>query len=167
MSEEEQIFSSKVKYTGVFSFKDFYKFCFDYLKEEKSLDVGEGAYKEKIVGDTKEIEAKWDATKKVTDYFKFKIQVKFDIKRLANVEVMQDGIKVKTNQGEAEISVKGILIRDFEGKFEKDAFRKFLRGTYEKFIIAARIEEFEGKLIETCDGFLGQAKAYLDLEGKK
>ena len=32
--EQDLIFSSKIKYDGVFSFKDFYKFCYDWLNEE-------------------------------------------------------------------------------------------------------------------------------------
>ena len=69
--------------------------------------------------------------------------------------------------GEIEIKVSGILVRDYQGKFEKDATRKFLRGIYEKWVIPARIEHYEDKIIGQCDEFLSQAKAYLDLEGKK
>ena len=34
-------------------------------------------------------------------------------------------------------------------------------------IIPSRIKEYEDKIVGTCDEFLSQAKAYLDLEGKK
>jgi hypothetical protein len=167
MVEEEEIFSSKVKYNGIFSFKDFYKFCHSWLTDEKGLYVSEEAYKEKIAGDAKEIEVKWSATKKITDYFKFKIKIVYDIKELRNIEIVQDGVKVKTNQGAVEIKIKGVLMRDYEGKFEQTAWQKFMRSVYEKFIITSRIRQYEDKLIEWCDGFLGQAKAYLDLEGRK
>ena len=42
-----------------------------------------------------------------------------------------------------------------------------MRGVYEKWVIPSRIEQFEEKLISDCDEFLSQAKAYLDLEGKR
>src|SRR3972149_779782 len=116
MPEKETIFSSKIKSTGIFSFKDFYKFCYDWLRE---------------------------------------------------VEINQGGAKVKTNQGSVETEIKGILVRDYEGKFETSAFKKFLRGIYEKWVIPSAIEEYKGKISESCDKFLNQAKAYLDLEGKK
>ncbi len=167
MVEEEQIFSSKVKYNGVFSFKDTYKFCYDYLIEEFGLDISEEKYVEKIIGDTKNIEVKWSATKKITDYFKFKISIVYKVDGLKNIEMTQDGVKIKTNQGSIETTVKGTLMRDYEGKFEQNAFQKFLRAVYEKFIITARINEFEDKLITWCDNFLAQTKAYLDLEGRK
>lgn len=167
MSEKEEIFSSKIKYDGILSFKDFYKFCYDWLKEEEGYDVIEDKYKEKLSGNEKGIEIEWTATKKITDYFKFQIKVKFKIDRLKDVEINNEGIKIKTNQGGVETGVKGTLIRDYEGKFEKNSFQKFLRGIYEKWVIAARVEQFEDKLVGNCDEFLNQAKAYLDLEGKK
>ena len=74
---------------------------------------------------------------------------------------------MKSNKGGVEIKIKGDLIRDYQGKFEINAFQKFLRSIYEKWVIPSRIEEYEGKLAGDCDEFLAQAKAYLDLEGKK
>ena len=34
-------------------------------------------------------------------------------------------------------------------------------------VISERIEQMQGKVAGDCDEFLSQAKAYLDLEGKK
>jgi len=51
MTEKKQIFSSKVKYDGIFSFSGFYKFCYDYLTDELGLSVAESKYAEKITGD--------------------------------------------------------------------------------------------------------------------
>ena len=168
MAEKETIFSSEVKYAGIFSFKDFYKFCYEWITEETGTDsLSETKYEEKLKGDEKEIVVEWEGEKELTDYFRFDIQVKFEIRGLKNVEVMQSGKKVKTNQGSVKLKLKGILVRDYKGKFEMSAFNKFLRSTYEKWIITARIEEYKGKIAGDCDEFLSQAKAYLDLEGKK
>lgn len=168
MPEEEVKFSGSMKYTGIFSFRDFYKFCYDWLNEETGLDqFAEEKYEEKIIGEAKDVEIKWVGSKKFTDYFKFEITVKLTIRRLTTVEVMQNNTKVKANSGELKATVKGVLIRDYEQKFERDAFRKFLRSIYEKWIIKSRIDQFEDKVMEECDEFLAQAKAYLDLEGKR
>ncbi|MEK6833066.1 MAG: hypothetical protein AABY32_03375 [Nanoarchaeota archaeon] len=165
--EKDKIFSSKVKYEGVWDFKDFYKFCYQWLTEETALDVIENKYKEKIVGDSKNITIEWTGLRKVTDYFKFQIEVKFEVMSLVNVEITRDGKKIKMNKGVVEMTVKGTLIRDYEGKFEKTPAKKFLRGIYEKWVIYSRIREYEAKLIEDCNEFLAQAKAFLDLEGKR
>ncbi len=165
--EKEKIFSSNISSKGIFSFQDSYKFCYDWLTEETGVDVLESKYAETLKGNVKDIDIEWEGTKKVTDYFKFEIKVVFKIIDLAEVEVEQGGAKIKTNKGKIKITVAGTLIRDYDGKFEKDAFRKFLRSIYEKWVIKSRIDQFEDKLFEDCDEFLSQTKAYLTLEGKR
>ncbi len=167
MAEKEEIFSSKVGYNGIFSFSEFYNFCYDWLTEEVGLGISEDKYAEKLQGDSKNIDVEWTGEKKITDYFKFQVKVQFKITGLAKVEVLRGKTKVRTNQGGVKVATKGILIRDYKGKFEKSGFQKFLRAIYEKWVIHARIEQMEDKLVGACDGFLSQAKAYLDLEGKR
>jgi hypothetical protein len=167
MAEKETIFSSTIKYVGVFSFKDFYKFCYEWIKEEMGMDLSETKYEEKLKTDEKEIVVAWAGEKKLTDYFRFDAKIKFDIRPLKNIEVAQNEKKIKTNEGSVKLNIKGILVRDYKGKFEMSAFNKFLRSIYEKWVIPARIEEYEGKIAGGCDEFLSQAKSYLDLEGKR
>jgi len=167
MAEKETIFSSKIKYTGVFSFKDYYKFCYDWLKDETGLMIREDKYAEKLEGATKKIEVEWTGEKKITDYFKLEAKIKFKAEGLKEIEVAQGNAKIKTNQGGVETEIKGVLVRDYEGKFEMGAFRKFLRSIYEKWVIPSMIEQHRVQISEDCDKFLNQAKAYLDLEGKK
>ena len=167
MPEKETVFSSKIKYTGVFSFKDFYKFCYDWLSEETGLDMSETKYTEKIEGTAKKIEVEWEGSRKLTDYFKFDVKVKFKVDNLKEIEVAQGSAKIKTNQGGVETEIKGTIVRDYEGKFETTAFKKFMRSVYEKWVIPSSIVEYQTKISEDCDTFLNQAKAYLDLEGKK
>jgi hypothetical protein len=168
MAEKEQVFSSKIKFDGLLNFPEFYKFCYRWLNEEKGFDnLGEESYKEKIKGDEKEIEADWKGSSKVTDYFKFEIKVSFKVLGLKDVEVVKDGVKIKINKGSIELKIKGTLIRDYNGKFEQSASQKFMRSIYEKWIIPARIDEYETKLASMCDEFLGQAKAFLSITGQK
>lgn len=166
MAETNTIFSSSIKHTGIFDFPEFYKFCYEWLKEETGLKIKETKYEEKIQGEAKDITVEWTGERKLTDYFRFDIKIKFIIRNLTNVEINQGGAKIKTNNGSVKIEFKGILVRDYEGKFERTAFKKFLRGIYEKWVITSRIEEFEDKISVDSDEFLSQAKAYLDLEGK-
>ena len=167
MPEKETIFSSKIKYSGIFSFKDFYKFSYDWLTGETGFDLIENKYAEKIEGATKKIEVEWSGEKKLTDYFRFDSKIKIKADGLKEIEINQGGAKIKTNQGSVEVEIKGILVKDYEGKFETTAFNKFLRGIYEKWVIPSAIEEYKGKISSDSDAFLNQAKAYLDLEGKK
>jgi hypothetical protein len=167
MPEKETIFSSTIKYNGIFSFKELYNFCYSWLTEETGLDLVEEKYEEKLSGDSKSIEVEWSGSKKMTDYFKIEAKISFSIINLTKVEINSGGAKVETNKGVVKIGIKGNLIRDYEGKFETTAFKKFLRSIYEKWVIPSRIEQYEDKIISSCDDFLNQTKAYLDLEGKK
>lgn len=168
MPEKNEVYSNKIKYEGVFSLKDFYQFSFDYLTNEKSFeDLTEKSYKEKIKGNEKEVEIEWEDKKEFNDYFRHDIQVKFVVKRLKDVEVQQEGKKVKTQQGEIEIKVKGTVVSDHKGKFDISAFYKTLRSIYENWIIPSTYEQVKEKLIKNCDDYLSQAKAFLDLEGKR
>ncbi len=165
--EKDNIFSSKVKYTGVFPFSDFYKFCYEWLTQEAGLDVIEEQYVEKIKGNSKDIEFKWAGDKKVSDYFKFSVKVSFRIIGMVDVEVVKDKIKEKMNKGIVEVKISSSIIKDYQGKFEQNAFKKFLRGIYEKWVIPSRIDQYSEKLVNDSDEFLSQVKAYLDLEGKR
>lgn len=167
MPEKETIFSSTIKYNGIFSFKELYNFCYSWLTEETGLDLVEEKYEEKLSGDSKSIEVEWSGSKKMTDYFKIEAKISFSIINLTKVEINSGGAKVETNKGVVKIGIKGNLIRDYEGKFETTAFKKFLRSIYEKWVIPSRIEQYEDKIISRCDDFLNQTKAYIDLEGKK
>jgi len=167
MAEKEQIFNSNIKSTGIFNFRNFYKFCYEWLVEETGLDVMEVKYKEKLAGSEKEMEIEWEGETKFTDYFQFKTKVKFEVKHLTNVEINEGGKKINTNKGEVKVTIKSYLVRDYLGKFESNAFLKFLRATYERWIILSRIKQFESKIIGDSDEFLSQTKAFLDLEGKR
>jgi hypothetical protein len=166
MPEIEQIFSSKVKYGEIFNFAEYYKFCHDWLEDEQFWIV-ENKYVEKLKGDAKEIDIEWTCRKKITDYFLFELKVKFKVLNMKKIELDYGKTKVSTNKGTVETNVAGTLIRDYESKFEINAFLKFLRGLYEKWIIPSRVHEFEDKLSDLCNDFLEQAKSYLDIEGRK
>ena len=167
MAEKTIHFKSSTKFTGIFNFANFYKFCYDWMMEEIGMEfIEESKYAEKIKGDEKEIDVKWRGEKKLTDYFKFEMGVDFEIKMLKEIEIIKDGKKIKTNQGEVKMKVKGTLVKDYQGKFEKTALLKFLRSVYEKWVVTARVDQFENKIGEDCTEYLVQAKSWLDLEGK-
>lgn len=168
MAESDTIFDNKIKHKGVFNFKEFYKFCYDWLMEETQLDwLAEKKYTEKIEGNSKNIDIEWEGVRKLTDFFQIKFKIKFKIVKLENVEINKGGVKISTNKGTAEVKTKGILVRDYQGKFERTAWHVFLRTAYEKWIIPGRIDQMEGKLFGDSDEFLAQAKAFLDLEGRR
>ncbi|HTZ41673.1 MAG TPA: hypothetical protein VMC07_00495 [Candidatus Omnitrophota bacterium] len=168
MAEEETVFSSRVRYNGIFSFKDFYEFCYTWLRNDTNLTTfSEDKYSEKLAGEAKNIDVEWTGHRDITDYFRIRMKVKFVIKGMTQVKVKKGGAEVDSNKGDIEVQVKGMLVKDYNSKFEMSAFKKFLRAFYEKYIILSVVKEFKGRIVQECDEFLTQAKAFLDLEGKR
>jgi hypothetical protein len=167
MSEKDKIFGSSIKLVGFTNWRSFYKFCHDWLMDETGLDwLQEEKYEETLNGNQKDIDVKWAGPKKLTDYFRIWMEIKFEIRNLEEVEINKDGEKIRTNKGRFKISVSGYLERDYQGKFERSAFEKFIRGIYERWVIPSRIDQFEGKIFSECDEFLNQAKAFMTMEGQ-
>jgi hypothetical protein len=165
MSEKDTIFKGKIKNTGVFDFKDFYSFAYDWLRDE-GYDVYEKKYSEKVSGDSKQLEIEWDADREVSDYFKFRINMYWLIMGMKSVEVQKEGQKIKMESGTVEIKFKSILVKDYEDRWENHPFWKFLRGIYERYIIKSRIEEYQIKVLEETEELIAQCKAFLAMEGQ-
>jgi len=168
MSEKDVIFKTKLKVKdGIYNYGDFYKFCYNWLTQEVGLNsFAKRGYSEKIAGDSKEIDIKWEGLKNISDYFRMEVKVTFKFLGLKKIEAVKDGVKIKANQAAStEMEVKGMLVRDYKGKFETSGIAKFWRGVYERWVIPERIDQIEDKVSGELDEFVGQVKAYFALEG--
>ena len=113
MAEKDTIFSGKVQREGIFHFKDFYSFTYQWFVDER-YKIIEKKYSEEITGDSKKVEIEWEAKKKISDYFRFLIEVRWIIVSMKDVEVQREGQKVKMNKGKPELKIKAILVKDYE-----------------------------------------------------
>lgn len=166
MSEIRPVYDTKVVHSGIFDFKDFYNFLYEWFR---SLDyvVLEEKYSEKIKPAGKEVEVLWLCLKKINDYFRFRVKVRIFITRMVEVEITEEGVKISKNKGEIEVKFSGSLESDYENKWEESPIMKFFRGLYDKYIIKSKIEAYEDKLAEEVDETSEQTKAFLALEGRK
>ncbi|MDO8517053.1 MAG: hypothetical protein Q7S33_02910 [Nanoarchaeota archaeon] len=166
MAEKNEIAKQELKHKGFFNFAELYTFCFEWLKDE-GYKISEDNYTEKIAGNGKEIKLKWVAKKKISDYFRNEIELSWHVLGLTDAEIERDGKKEKTNKGELKIVFRGILVRDYESRWEDNPSYKFFRGIYDKYIIRTTMEEYEDKLKEKTENFVEQVKSFLTLEGKR
>ena len=166
MVEKDKITEEKVKFSGIFEFKDTYQFVYNWLVDE-DYTVEEEKYSETISGDTKGIEINWKATKKVSDYFRNEIKLGWRIIGMSNVEVEKNGKKIKMNKGNIELKIVGSLSRDYMGKWDSNASMKFLRGGYDKYIIEGTMKGYNGKVFGDVSMIAEQLKAFLAIEGLK
>ena len=86
---------------------------------------------------------------------------------MTEVEAEIDGEKKKMNKGKASIELKGILIKDYDGKWETSAFSKFMRDVYNKYVIPSRVHSMAGKVDGDVKKFKEELKAFLELTGRR
>lgn len=164
MVEKDIVYKGKIKHLGIFNFGEFYKFCYNWLIEKDYL-VTEKNYSEKIKADGKLVEILWEGRRKISDYFRFVLKIQWRIIGMTDVEVQREGIKLKLNKGELEMTFTATIEKDYEHRWENTAFLKFLRGVYDRYIIMGRIEKYEERIFQEVDEYIAQAKAFLVLEG--
>ena len=167
MVEKETIIREQFKYTGLGNFKNCYKYAYDWLLGEQ-YTVIEEKYSEKVSGNEKEIEVQWKADRKLTDYFRIALGIRWHILAMTDVEVEMNGKKKKMNKfGELKIDIKGVLEKDYTGRWEKTGMSKFWKETYHKYIIPKNIEEKEIEVMRDTRNFKEEIKAFLDLTARR
>ena len=164
MAEKSNVFKQQVKHIGYLEFRDLYNFCRDWFSDE-NYDLYELKYDERITAKGKEIIIEWAAKKKVSDYFRNVIEVRWHILNMIDTEIEKDGKKEKVNKGEVKITFSADLVKDYENKWEDKPIWKFLRGIYDKYIIRTTIDEYEVRLTEKTAELVSQVKSFLQLEG--
>ena len=167
MVEVDKVYESKFKFTGIFDFKAFYNFVYQWLVDYRYPIIEERSYTEKIKPEGKEVEIHWFARRKISDYFRFLLKVDWLILGMTAVEVQKGNIKTKMNKGVIEVKVTGYLEKDYEHRWEASGVSKFLRVLYDRYVIRSRVEQYEEKVMMEVDELVAQAKAYLALEGIK
>jgi hypothetical protein len=166
MVELDRLFKTKVKNKGVFDFKESYRVLYDWFMEQGYV-LNEKSYKETVgPGGEKEIEIEWLALRQISDYFRFRMEVKWHIIGMKDAEVEIDGVKRKMNSGLFEVGFESILEKDYEHRWEKNPFLKFLRTLYDRYLIQSRIEGYEGKLLTEMDDLIAETKAFLSLSSQ-
>ena len=166
MSEKDAIFKGKIKTRGLYDFKDFYEFLYDYLMDE-NYDVFERKYVEKVSGDSKDVEIKWECMKEISDYFRFEIVLDWLILGMKKVKIKREDREITMDTGLLEVKFKALLVKDYENRWENHPFWKFLRGIYDRYLVEGRIKLYGRKLFEDVNDLTEQIKSYLTIEGMK
>ena len=78
MAEKDLLLKLKTEYSGIFDFPSFYSFAYKWFLAEKYL-VEEEKYSEKVSGNERGMVIEWRSTRKISDYFKLEIRVKYEV----------------------------------------------------------------------------------------
>ena len=164
MAVKDRVFKGKIKQKGIYDYKAFYEFVYDYLSEEE-YDVHESLYHDTAKGDAKDLNIKWSAIKTISDYFQFEITLNWIILQQKKVNLKKDGQEISMDSGTLEINFEATLIKDHENKWNS-GFLKVLRDIYDEYIIRSRIDDYEIKIWEEINEIIAQAKSFLAIEGQ-
>ncbi|MEK6923137.1 MAG: hypothetical protein AABW84_00365 [Nanoarchaeota archaeon] len=152
----------KVAYEGIFDLGEFYSHLHDWFEARKFI-VSEKEYKEKIKGDTKDINIEWSAAKDVDEYSEYKIYTIFELSRITDVEVEVDGEKKTMQKGKLKIEVTATIKLDKEDKWEVTPVLKFLKAFYEKYLYNQVLDKTKADAWKYGWAYLNETKAYLNL----
>ncbi|MAG20262.1 hypothetical protein CL618_02415 [archaeon] len=108
----------------------------------------ETEHTEKQKSSGEELTIEWNCWKKVDNYYRFYINVIFNILRYNKVIVEKDGEKKEMGRGEIEITVKSVLEKDYNHMFDKSPIGKFIRVLYELMVLKDRTSRMEGNLLK-------------------
>jgi hypothetical protein len=113
------------KYKGVFDYEGLYKMMHAWLISKRFL-FQEDKYKDKVSTPFgNEVEIKWVAEKKVTEFIREWIQIEFHMWDFSEVEVIgKDGKKAKAAKTRMEIRFRAQIEFDYAGRF-KESGSKF------------------------------------------
>ncbi|MBU2639762.1 MAG: hypothetical protein KKG75_03610 [Nanoarchaeota archaeon] len=164
MSERDFIIKNlKIKQRALFDMGELYKVMFRWFSRN-NYDFQEKEYLEaQMEGGAKKLEIGWYSYKKISDYIKFHIDVKFLIIGLTSAEIEVGNVKRKTNQGDLEMRFDAWIEYDYEGKYEKSPLLKVFRDLYNKYIIKSRIEGYEAQIHEEIYELVAEIKSFLNL----
>ncbi len=165
MVEKEKIADKlKIKQKAIFDMGELYQVMFRWFNHH-DYDFQEKEYLEKRNSDgSRNLEIKWIATKKISDYFKFQIDIFFRLIALTDVEVELDGKKKKANRASpAEIEFSATLLKDYEGRWGQNGFLTFIREVYYVYIIMGRINDYKADLYGEVYEIIDEIKAFLNM----
>jgi hypothetical protein len=125
-----------IRYRGVFDYDGMYKMMHAWLISKRFL-FNETKYKDKVATPFgNELEIKWEAEKKVTEFIKEYIQIEFHLWDFSEVEIIKDGKKTKAAKTRMEIKFFARLELDYSQKFSGGSdFSKKLGKFYVENII--------------------------------
>lgn len=156
--------SYTVKKAGTMDFAGLFKSIPKWLKQYK-YDWRERSHAEKNTSTGKYLESSWKASRKVSFYVKYALQLDILMRDMTEVMVeMPDGKKLKRNKARLQLVFNSKLEKNYDDTFseKKGSFTNFLKHVYERYIAKAALEKHEDKLFAETNDLIAELKKFLD-----
>lgn len=149
----------RARWKGVTDIKELYRFMEQWLEDRGLADKKslEKRYEERMAAGGKNIFITWNGGKKISNYFKYVINIGFTLIGVQDVEVQQENIKRKLSKGDFEVRVYAYVESGTE-EWEKLGI---LQRIYYNFIVAKRLDEYKADLYDKTYKFFNAIKEFL------
>jgi hypothetical protein len=166
MSEPIKPGGSRIRYEGIFDWKELYAAVHEWCSERK-FDFYERKHIRKPMTYGNEIEYEAEAERKETAYIKYTIKIYIHAYNVEDVELVIGGKKVQKNKaGMLIIDVTPTMELDYDDKWEKSSFLRKTRKFVHKYLIWRYIRQWRDKIYYEANDLYMQLKEMLDLESK-
>jgi hypothetical protein len=128
-------FNDQIKYAGIVDFDGLYRMMTSWFIERK-YDFYETLYKDK----PPELELEWTASRKVNEFYKYKIEILFHLWDVKEVEVIKEGVKKKMIECRMMVRFVPTLIIDWQDKWKGGWLVDTIWKIYFKNVIYREIE---------------------------
>lgn len=159
MSEKDYVAKGVIiRWTGLFDLEDIYKKAKGYF-DTKVMDFKEEKYIERVKPGGKQLEIKWVATKKVSEYYKKVIEIGILVLGMNKVEVEKDGRKLVLEKGDIEFQFEAYLVKNASDKFEEGSFSKKIYNV----LYRSRTEHYKIELYDAVYGLVEEVKLLMEM----
>ncbi len=132
-----------IKHSGLYNLPKILKECKEIL-DDLGYYIQDKDHSESVKPSGKELTIEWKCEKKVSEYVKFKTEVKIITLRQGDVKIKNK----KLQKGDFEFRLSSSMTKNYEKSFKENLPGKIQRHLYEKFIIAEKLDDYEDKLDE-------------------
>jgi len=162
MIKDIKIKAPTIRFKGIMNFDELYKYIRGWLTS-KNYHVEEPGYKDK----GKEFEIKWEASKDVTEYYRYQINLKFLGWDMSKIEIIDERTKLKQilDKGRIEITITGTLVEDYRNAW-KSPLKKKLLTLYRKITESTRKEIQASYVYGNVYDLYGAIKEFLNMSTK-
>lgn len=152
----------KIDYSGPVDVSNLFKLITNFIWE-RGFDFRQEKDFEQNTDRGKFIEWQISPWKWITDYTRFIIKVRILGYDLVKTDVVDNGKKIKIDNGRVIIVIDGFVESDLQSKWEQNPFMHLIRAIYDNFIHKAYTERFEQIITHDINHLHNHIEKFLNL----
>ncbi len=158
MAEETSVITVKLNQKSVFKIKDFYTFLYNTINNQ-----GFTIFEDEFSSNGPVVSFEWSCEKKVDDYIKYKLWLSTKITKEKDVVVKRGEISEPMIRAQVEFKLKGIIVTDWQNRWETNPFVKFLKAIYDRYLYKSTFDLRKKKLVEIVNLIENEVKSFFEL----